>query len=482
MPGTLKRLSIATAIAAAVGVATLPSAASAGPAEDLVGGVQKTVDDTVKSVNGLLGGGGGAQPAPQPAPAPEPLAEGGTTEPGISGTNPHGQGEVLDLTTDAPLLEDIVGTVILGQSRGEQDAAGNYHGNVTVLSVSGLGIDVSFPTDEGETETSPLDPINEAVLDGLCTATDICLGILEFESATTANGSSNNFSVLRADVLDGTVSADAAQSEGNISDDGECQTADGSSTVADAGVGGILGDDVVSAETVTSESHSEACNDGSESATADSEVVDLTALDLDLGGLVETTLIGCEEGDTVDDPFSIVGGILGQALFDILGGVCNGDDTNGAQADSPYNVRKALGADILDLLQEALGTDLNLDISTSESLARAPGGDCPDPTDQSDPDCPPIDECPDPTDASDPDCPPIDDCPNPNNENDPDCPDITVESGGPGGPGGPSADDPDDDLPFTGADIGTLSLIGLGVMALGLALMAAADRRRRTVA
>src|SRR5688572_12931771 len=127
MPGTLKRLSIATAVAAVVGVATLPSAASAGPVEDLVGGVQKTVDDTVNSVNGLLGQGGGAQPAPQPAPAPTPLADGGTTEPGLDGTDPHGQGEVLDATTDLILLNEVIDTVVVGQSRGEQDEAGNYH-------------------------------------------------------------------------------------------------------------------------------------------------------------------------------------------------------------------------------------------------------------------------------------------------------------------------------------------------------------------
>jgi hypothetical protein len=381
---------------------------------------------------------------------------------------------VLDLTTDAPILEDVVGTVILGQARGEQDDAGDYHGNVTVLSVSGLGIDVSFPTDEGETETSPLDPVNEMILDGLCSATDICLGILEFESTTTDDGSSNSFSVLRANVLDGLVAADAAQSEGNISDDGECQTAESSSTVADADALNVVG-----AETLTSGSQSEACNDGTESATADSEVADLTAGDLDLGDLVELVVVGCETGDTVDDPFSVLAGVLGQALVPVLSGVCNGDDTNGAQADSPYNVRKALGADVLSLLEETLGFDLSLDIATSESLAQAPGEDCPDPTDASDPDCPPIDECPDP---DNPDCPdgPRDDCPNPDNENDPDCPDTTVSAGGPG-PGGPSADEPDDDLPFTGADIGTLGAIGLGIMAIGLALMAVSDRRRRTV-
>ena len=226
------------------------------------------------------------------------------------------------------------------------------------------------------------------ILDELCTASGICLGLLEFTSETNGSGSSNSFSVLRADVLDGLVAADAAQSEGNISDDGNCQTAEGSSTVADANVA-----DVVDAETVTSESQSEACNDGTESTTADSEVADLTALDLDLGELVETGVVGCQDGDTVDDPFSVAALLLDQTLASVLSGVCNGDDTNAAQADSPYNVRKALGADVLEFLEEVLGVDVSLDVSTSESHAVAPGADCPDPAN---PDCPPTDGCPDP--------------------------------------------------------------------------------------
>jgi hypothetical protein len=481
MPGTLKRLSIATAVAAVVGVATLPSAASAGPVEDLVGGVQKTVDDTVNSVNGLLGQGGGAQPAPQPAPAPTPLADGGTTEPGLDGTDPHGQGEVLDATTDLILLNEVIDTVVVGQSRGEQDEAGNYHGSVTVLDISGLDLHVGVETDEGETETSPLDPVNTMILDAICDGSggQICLGLLEFESTTDENGSQNSFSTVNADVGDGLVTAGVLESEGNISDDGNCQTANGSSTTTDVGAA-----DIITADTLSSTSQSTACNDGTESANGTSEVTNLQALGIDLGLIVvDGVLTGCDgamspPSDT-DQGFSILAPLVGDLLSPLLSGVCHGDDTNGAQADSPYNVRKALGVDVLSALEDLLGQALTLDVSTSESLARAPGEDCPDPTN---PDCPQPPDCPDPSDASDPDCPPIDDCPNPNNENDPDCPDTTVSSGGPGGPGGPSADDPDDDLPFTGADIGTLSLIGLGVMALGLALMAAADRRRRTVA
>jgi len=468
VPGRVRRVSIATLVAVCVGAATVPTAANAGPVEDLLGGIEQSVNDTMNSVNGLLNGGGGGGGASKPAPAPAPLAEGGTTDPGITGTNPHAQGEVLDVTTDAPVLDTVVGTVVIGQSRGEQDENGDYHGNVTIASVSGLGIDLSFPTDEGETETSPLDPVNQGILDSLCSATDICLGLLEFTSDTDDNGSHNSFSVANADVLEGIVEAGILESEGNIDDDGSCQTASASSTVADVGVA-----DQLTADAMNSSSDSTACNDGTETANGDSQVLNLAGVD------VLSTLAGCDEG-VVDDEFS-----LDLVLLSLVEGVCNGDDTNGSQASAPYNVRKAIGLEALPDLGDLLGFGLlAVDASTSESHAQAPGDDGPECPDPSNPDCPPVDECPDP---GNPDCPddpggPDDGCPDPSN---PDCPDITVSAGGPGGPGGPdgpSADTPDDTLAFTGADIGILGAIGVAVMVIGLALMAATDRRRGNAA
>ena len=466
MPGRLKRLSIATAVAVCVGAATLPSAANAGPVDDLLGGIQKTVNDTLNSVNGLLNGGSGSGGggSAAPAPAPTPLAEGGTTEPGITGTNPHGQGEVFDISTDAPILDTVLGDVVVGQSRGEQDENGDYHGNVTIASISGLGIDVSFPTDEGQTQNGPIGPIND-LLDSVCTASTVCLELLAVSSSTDDGGSQNSFAVANANLINGTVAAEAVSSEGNISDNGNCQTAEGSSTVADASIAQQL--DV---EAMSSSSRSRACNDGTrEVEENESQVLNIANIN------PLATLAGCDE-TAADDPFDLT-----LVLVTLIDGVCNGDDTNGAQADAPYNVRKAIGLEGLSGLGEILGFSLlDLDGATSESLAEAPGDDgpeCPDPTN---PDCPPVDECPDP---SNPDCPdgpdgPDGECPDPDN---PDCPDITVSSGGPGGPDGPSADAPDDTLAFTGADMGVLGAIGIGVMAAGLALMALADRRRRTL-
>jgi hypothetical protein len=463
VPGRFKRLSIASLVAAAVAAAALPAVASADPVDDLVGGLKNTVTETVDSVNNMLGSGGSGAPAPQPAPAAEPgatpLAEGGSTDPAISGTNPHAQGEVLGLDVN---IIDLPGdeALVIGQSRGDQDNDGDYHGSVVPVAV--LGFEIALvTTEEGETAESPLAPLND-VLDDICTGTTVCLQALDFESSTTNTGSNNRFAAANADVAEGLVSANLLESEGNINEGGGCQTAD-SSANTDLGVGG----DTITVDALQSSSHSQACNDGSEEASGDSQVLDLGPLDeLDV-----LELLGCSSTN-VDDTFDVAG---------LVSGVCNGDDTNGTQTEAPYNVRKALGLDVLPLLG-TLVPDISgiasVDAAGSETHAVAPGDDgaaCPDPTN---PVCPPIDECPDPDSA---------DCPGPDNNNDdcpdadnPDCPDTTVSAGGPG-EGGPSADTPDDGLPFTGADLGLLGAIGLGVMAIGLGLMAAADRRRHPV-
>ena len=179
-----------------------------------------------------------------------------------------------------------------------------------------------------------------------------------------------------------------------------------------------------------------------------------------LDGLNPLTLLGCDP-TAEDDEFDVAG---------LVGGVCNGDDTNGSQADAPYNVRKALGLDVLPLLATWPRTSTGWRARTARTpspwprrpatmpsartrttrIARA--GTMPDP-DNGLPDGPG-------TSKSVRLVPPA----------------RTAD--GPDGSDGPSADTPDDSLAFTGADIGILGAIGLGVMAAGLALMALADRRR----
>jgi hypothetical protein len=463
-------MSIATAIVACVGAATLPAGASAGPVEDVLGGIEQTVNDTV---NGLLGGsGGGGSPAPTPAPsgggttaAPAPAAA--EPDPTISGTDPHATGTVLDSDIEIVDLTPGEEDVIVGESSGEQDANGDYHGRVIPVSALGLGVAV-IETDEGESAESPLTPIND-ILDEICAGSgnNVCLNVLEFSSNTTDSGSENSFSAASANLLDGVVEAEALESEGTISEQGGCQTASSSS-----GTNVGVADGALTVDALESSSDSEACNNGTETAEGDSEVLNLGTLD----ALDPLELLGCSSTG-VDDEFEIP---------IVLEGVCNGDDTNGAQAEAPYNTRRALGIDVLPGLEAIVpGASglLGVNGSSSESLAEAPGDDGPECPDPNNPDCPPDDECPDPDNEA---CPggTGDECPDPAN---PECPDIEVSAGGPDGPGGPAAggggpsgESPgDDSLAFTGADIGLLGAIGLGVMAIGLALMALADRRRR---
>jgi hypothetical protein len=432
----------------------LPQSASGGVLNDVVGDVQDTVNNTVSGVLGSAGGSGAAPaPAPPPVAAPTPQASGPTTEPPLSSGLPHGSGTVLDTDVDNPLIQDL--GVTIGQSEGSQDSDGDYHGVVKVISVTGLGnpVELAIETDEGETANGPLTPINDA-LDDLCTASSICLNVLDYDSETTGNGSQNSFSAASASVGGAgllvpieAVSAGVLTSEGNISEDTQCQTASGNSSAADVGVLG----GAINAEALNSESESQACRNGNESATADSEVVQLNQVGL-LG------VLGCDE-EQVDATFPPA------PLNAVIDGVCNGDDTNGSQADAPYNVRKALGLEALPAVLPIVGVGVDLDAADSQSLAVAPEGEGPP-------------ECPDP---ANPDCdgPTPPECPDPSN---PECDEGPPRGPGPGpgpdGPSGPSADSPES-LPFTGADIGVLGLVGAIVMVGGLGLMALADRRRK---
>lgn len=455
MSNQLKRLRVAALGACFTALLVAPQMASAGLAEDVIGGVQNTVDQTTNTVGGLLGGGGGAptggSTVPAPAPAPAPLAPAptpldATTEPELDGTNPHGQGTVIDTTVENPLGAPI--GVEVGGSRGEQEANGDYHGVITILSVTDLpligDLTIEEETGEGETVESPVSAVND-LLDDVCAAGNVCLGLLEFRSETDGKGSKNSFQTASVDVLDDTVGADVVSSDGNIRENDRCQRADGSSTAANVGV--VQG--AVSADALESSSESKACRGEAPTAEGDSQVLDLGALD----ALDPLALVGCDS-TAVDDEFSVP--IL-------IEGVCNGDDTNGSQADAPYNTRTALQLDVLESLLNPLGIDLDLDASDSESLARAP--DAPEPPEEP--------ECPDPDNPVCDDDPPNDP---PNDPDDPDGPDGP----GPGDPDGPSADTPDG-LPFTGADMGMLGLIGALVMGSGLGLMALADRRRRAL-
>src|SRR5688500_6587198 len=104
---------------------------------------------------------------------------------------------------------------------------------------------------------------------------------------------------------------------------------------------GVLSD-AVAEDVLDAESSYTACNDSTPSeSTSDSPLAELN-------GTGYLNLLGCDEGKVDDespDP----------PLDALVDGVCNGDDTNGTQADAPYNVRKALGIEVLPAVLPMVG-------------------------------------------------------------------------------------------------------------------------------
>jgi hypothetical protein len=447
-----------------------PVAASAGPVEDLVNQVSNGVNQTL---DGLLGGGsggagGGGSPSADRTPAP--AGTGGDTGyvPPAHGTNPHAQGTgaVIDLTpdTDRPLEYDAGGgdeEVVVGGSRSEQNGDA-YHGHVTILSLLGTELLEGADTDPGETDDGPLGDLN-ALLDDVCADTGLCLAVLDVSSETTANGSSNSFAVARAGLgFEDTqlLDAEAVSSESSISDDGTCQTSSSGSELADASV---AEGQVVGVQAADSGSESQACNDGTSSQSNEGDVDAVGELEV-LGQVVEIPLFneGCHQGTP-----NTLASVFDLGLVDV--GVCNADDssnTGGTQNDSPFGAREGLTV-LPGLLGIDLGELVKVTSAASESQAVAPpaeeepppgGGNPPGDGDE-------------PASGVEPGGP--EECPDPDN---PDCP---ASAAGPGGPGGPTAEG-SDNLPFTGADMLSLGLIGFLVMGTGLGLMALVDRRRRS--
>jgi hypothetical protein len=149
------------------------------------------------------------------------------------------------------------------------------------------------------------------------------------------------------------ITATAAESEGNLSEDGNCQTATGSSRVANVSAGGSAVADAASSSSTTT-----SCKDGTGSVANESSVIEL------VGMPVPIPATGCGEGtpDTVT-------GIPMLAPI-----VCNADDTLGqnetlVQAAERYGVREALSVFALDVGGNAL---LKTTTAASESLAQAP--------------------------------------------------------------------------------------------------------------
>ncbi len=292
---------------------------------------------------------------------PRAISANPMTEPPLHGTNPHGQGSVavVDIgpTAQRPFSGDPSGQndsedVVVGRARGEQRADGSYHGHITVAALFGNEL-ISADTNAGQ---SRHESVAQDLLDGLCMSTGICLSAVRVDSDTTTTGSFNSFSLARASLggIPGVpaLSVGAAESQGNISSDGTCQTTHGRSNVASiSGTSGLV------ADVATATSDSKACNNGqAPTQTNTSSVVQLGANGLPLPAA------GCANG-TADT-------VTGLPL--LLPIICNADDssaTGGTQASAPYGVRDALDVYVLAVLNQAA---VRVSASSAESLATAP--------------------------------------------------------------------------------------------------------------
>jgi LPXTG-motif cell wall-anchored protein len=425
-------------------------------------------------------------------------------QPPQHGGNPHGQGgvAVVDLNPSAerPLGANPDGSdsgpedVVVGRARGEQAADGSFHGHITIVALFGRELS-GVNTAPGETKNGPLQPIQEGILDPLCTATSdqVCLSVLTADSQTTGTGSRNDFAVARARILG--LGANAAESGGTIGQTADCQTSVGSSSAAN-----VTSSSGAIAQAANSVGTSNSCRGQNPQVTRDSRVIGL-------GGVsVPLPAAGCDNGtaDTVTD------------LPPLARIVCNADDLAGAAV-----VRDALDVFVLNSGTTSLVREST---ASSEAVSVAPKGpeatgpQCSDgvdndgdgkvdgadpgchsdgdagnpasfvPSDTDETDAKPTGPSGEPEDGGTPEC--SDNRDNDGDgkvdEDDPGChsdgnpnnassynPDDDNESNGAGAPDAGAGDAgtvPDDTLPFTGANIVGLALAGLLMLAGGLLL------------
>jgi hypothetical protein len=290
----------------------------------------------------------------------------GSYTPPLHGTNPHGEGTAASITTEprstpdssdctTPSKDEVVG---VGRSCGQQNSDGSYSGHVTVASLGGQELFGESSTPSGTTYTGSLAPLLGPTLSGIngglaqvCSnsGNQICVSLLSTNSSTTSSGSTNSFQGANAELGGASgISASALDSNGDISQTGSCQTADGGSSVANVAISGTT-----LANAAQSNDSSTACQDPSQNSQTHSSQV--------LGGQISNLTspilgAGCA-GGTPTQPLSQLPAQL-VALF------CNEFDSNGAQAAAPYGTAEGLTAILLG--------GLGAHTAASESLARAP--------------------------------------------------------------------------------------------------------------
>jgi LPXTG-motif cell wall-anchored protein len=282
------------------------------------------------------------------ATATDPLRQ-----PPLHGANPHGQGSVavvdINPSAERPLSGDPDGSesgedVVVGRARGEKNAAGAYHGHITIAALFGNEL-LAVDTAPGETKNGPLQGLQTGILDPLCESTqqEVCLSLLTANSTTTATGSTNDFAVARARLLG--LRVGAAESGGTIAEDDKCQTSTGGAKTVN-----VLSRSGAIARVANSTSSSVSCRGAAPKTLNTSTVIALGEQGLPLPAA------GCADG-TPDS----VGG-----LPPLLPIVCNADEIVGAAA-----VREALDVFVLTAGNSSL---LKETTAASESVSVAPAG------------------------------------------------------------------------------------------------------------
>jgi hypothetical protein len=364
--GAHRRLTVAGAASLILGVVLLGAlpltSLGADPVHQLVHQVKSTVQQTVTTVTGgAQGGSGGGTASSRPVSSNKATTRATTnhplTDPPVHGDNPHGQGSdaVVDLgpSTSRPLGGNPDGSdsgeeIIAGRSRGEKNG-GTYHGHVTIASV--LGIDV-LPTDStpGQDNHGPLASV-QSLLDSICSggSGQLCLTVLAADSKTTDTGSQNHFQGAGAKLGGPTgISANVLSSNGNISESGGCQTSTGDSTVAGVNIGGGALADVAQSNSQTT-----ACQGQAAQQSRSSKVINLG------GSGVPIPAAGCANGT----PNTATG------LPPLAPITCNADSEG--QLAIPDGAREALDVFALDLGGAQLVKAMT---AGSESAATPPSG------------------------------------------------------------------------------------------------------------
>jgi hypothetical protein len=332
--------------------------------DELLKGVNQSLENVRSTVQGLTAPQGGAQ-AQGGSRGASPGSPGGYNPP-LHGTNPHGNGTAatidLPASPDRPLGSDPAGTgdeaVVVGRSVSEQQANGDYHSHITIVALPLLSPDLEIGVDaaEGQTSKSPLDPLQTTLLDGLCdgTANAVCLSVLKADATATNTSASSNFSVATAQLGGPTgISAGAVSSSGSTSQDSTCQSATGGSNVANANLVTLIRADAISSGT-----SSKACTDNSTTQTATGNVVNLNEAGIPLPLAAE-----CGTG-----ALNATGLIPGVAEV-----VCNADEKNAGQGvtafpTETYGIHEGLSAFVLGSL-----TKLTTAASESKTVASPSG-------------------------------------------------------------------------------------------------------------